>query len=71
MNEIIKQYIGKDCLVFITNQTSVVKGKIIELNENWMTVNTKNGNESINIDYIVRIMEQPVDKKGKKKSIIA
>ncbi len=71
MNEIIKQYIGKDCLIYLSNSSSIIKGNVASLNDNWITVKTKDGNESVNIDYIVRIKEHPVNKNGKKKSVFA
>lgn len=70
MNEIIRKYIGKDCLVYLSLSSSVVSGEVISLNDNWLTVLTKDGEETINIDYIIRIKEHPVNKNGKKKSVI-
>lgn len=71
MNEIIKEYVSKDCIIFLSNSSTVIKGNVTSLNDNWITVKTKDGNESINIDYIVRIKEHPVNKNGKKKSVFA
>ena len=70
MNEIINAYLGKDCVIYLSNSSSVITGNLISLNDNWITVKTKDGNELINIDYIIRLKEHPVNKNGKKKSVI-
>ena len=70
MNEIINAYLGKDCVIYLSNSSSVITGNLISLNDNWITVKTKDGNEIINIDYIIRLKEHPVTKSGKKKSVI-
>ena len=70
MNEIINAYLGKDCVIYLSNSSSVITGNLLSLNDNWITVKTKDGNEIINIDYIIRLKEHPVTKSGKKKSVI-
>lgn len=71
MNEVINRYIGKECLVYISSTSaSAVVGEIISVNENWVIVKTKEGEETINLDYIVRIKEYPRKSNGKKKSVI-
>ena len=68
MNEIIKNFIGKECLIY-TFQTQIV-GVIESLENNWISVRTGNSSEIVNIDYISRIREHPKNKKGKKKSFV-
>ena len=70
MNELINKYIGKECLVYISGGASAITGDIIAVNENWITVKTKDGDETVNLDYIVRIKEYPRKSNGKKKSVI-
>ena len=70
MNEVIQRYIGKDCLIYLSLSSTVVTGNVINLNDNWLTVKTKDGEETVNLDYIIRIKEHPVNKNGKKKSVI-
>jgi hypothetical protein len=70
MNEVIQRYIGKDCLIYLSLSSTVVAGNVINLNDNWLTVKTKDGEETVNLDYIIRIKEHPVNKNGKKKSVI-
>ncbi|MBE6771016.1 MAG: hypothetical protein E7547_02570 [Ruminococcaceae bacterium] len=71
MNEIFCRYLNKDCVIYISNSASnVIECNVTGVSDNWLTVKTKDGDEIINIDYIIRIKEHPVNKKGKKKSII-
>ena len=44
--------------------------KVVSVSDNWLSIETRDGVEIINIDYIVRIKEHPVNKNGKKKSVI-
>jgi hypothetical protein len=68
MNEIIKNFIGKECLIY-TFQTQV-SGVIESLENNWISVRSGDSSEIVNIDYISRIREYPKNKKGRKKSIV-
>lgn len=71
MNEVFNRYIGKDCIIYLSNSASnVVECRVNGVADNWLTVETKDGAEIFNIDYIIRIKEHPVNKKGKKKSVI-
>ena len=54
-NELIKKYIGKYCYVTTGNMGVSVKGKIVEVNENWVEVETKSGSEILNLDFIQNI----------------
>ncbi|MDO0825897.1 DUF6897 domain-containing protein [Desulfosporosinus nitroreducens] len=51
-NELIKKYIGKKCLISTGTFGTTVKGIIIGVNENWLEVETKKGNELINAEFI-------------------
>lgn len=68
MNEIIKNYLGKECI--ITTLSSTIAGTIESIEDNWISVQGKGGSEIINIDYISRIQEYPRKKNGKKKMIV-
>lgn len=71
MTDIFAKYIGKDCVVYTSNSnSSVIECNITGVNDNWLSIRTRDGDEVINFDYIVRIKEHPVNKKGKKKSVI-
>lgn len=68
MNEIVKGYIGKDCIIYTFQ--SQVTGIIETVENNWISVKTKSGEEIINMDFISRIRAYPLKKNGKKKEII-
>lgn len=54
-NEILKKYIGKDCKISTGALGTNVAGKIIDINENWIEVETKKGVEVINAEFIQSI----------------
>jgi len=54
-NELIKKYIGKKCQVSTGTFGTNVKGTMIGVNENWLEVETKKGNELINAEFIQSI----------------
>ena len=54
-NELIKKYIGKNCHISTGTFGINIVGKIIEVNEKWIEVETKKGNELINSEYIQNI----------------
>jgi hypothetical protein len=53
-NEVIRKYIGSTCTIS-SGSFAAVTGKIIEVNENWIEVETKKGRELVNADYIQSI----------------
>lgn len=56
MNEIINTFLGKNCTVTVSGY-SQIKGRITTAKENWIVVETKSGNEVLNLDYVVSIKE--------------
>ncbi len=54
-NEVIKKYIGKDCRISTGSFGTNVIGKILDVNENWIEVETKKGNELVNAEYVQSI----------------
>lgn len=54
-NEVIKKYIGKRCKISTGSFGTNVEGEIIDVNENWLEVETKKGKELINADFIQSI----------------
>lgn len=54
-NELIKKYMGKNCLISTGSLGTNVTGKLIEVNENWLEVETKKGKELINAEFIQSI----------------
>lgn len=69
MNELIKNYIGKECIISCSFESGRV-GTITKVEDSWIEIETTQGPEIINIDYIVKIKEYPRNKNGKKKSIV-
>ncbi len=58
-NEVIKKYINKNCKISTGSFGTNVAGKIIDVNENWIEVETKKGNELINAEFIQSIKIDP------------
>jgi hypothetical protein len=54
-NEVIKKYIGKNCRISTGSFGTNVIGKIIDVHENWIEVQTKKGNELINAEFVQSI----------------
>jgi hypothetical protein len=70
MNEAIKSFIGKDCVITTLNTT--ITGVVESIEDNWVSIKPENGgSEIVNIDHVSRIREYPLNKSGKKKLIIS
>jgi hypothetical protein len=72
MSESINKFVGKLCL--ITTFGTTVEGVVESQEGNWLTVRTnegENNTEIVNIDYISRIREYPLNKNGKKKMVFS
>lgn len=54
-NEVIKKFINKNCKISAGSFGINVVGKIIDVKENWIEVETKKGTELINADFIQSI----------------
>lgn len=54
-NEVIKKYIGRNCTISTGSFGTSVVGRIIDVNENWIEVETKKGNELINAEFVQSI----------------
>jgi predicted Ser/Thr protein kinase len=54
-NDVIKKYIGKECKISTGSLGVNIAGKILDVNENWIEVETKKGNELINAEYVQSI----------------
>lgn len=55
LNELIKKNIGKKCHLNSGSFGTNVKGKIIDVNENWIELETKKGTELINAEFVQSI----------------
>lgn len=54
-NDVIKKYIGKNCRISTGSFGTNIMGKILDVNENWIEVETRKGNELINAEYVQSI----------------
>jgi hypothetical protein len=54
-NEVIKKYIEMNCKISTGSYGTSVSGKILDVNENWIEVQTKRGKELINADFVQTI----------------
>ncbi len=54
-NEMIAKYVGRNCYITTGTMGVSVTGKIIEVNENWIEVQTRKGVEILNLDFIQNI----------------
>lgn len=71
MEELAKKFIGKDCVIYtITDTSASLTGVVRDVKDGGLLVEGKNGLQAINLEYVTRIREYPVNKKGKKVSVI-
>lgn len=69
MTEFVKGFIGKECLLYTMNGGQLT-GVIKSVSDGAALLETKDGLEAVNLDYIVRVREYPRNKNGKKKSML-
>ncbi|MBP3250591.1 MAG: hypothetical protein J6M48_09610 [Ruminococcus sp.] len=69
MNELIKNYIDKECLIWLS-WSSTITGTILDAADGWLEIQTKDSKQMVNCDMITRIQKYPRKKNGKKKSVI-
>lgn len=69
MNELLNNFIEKDCIIYCVNNTSV-DGIIKEVKENAVLIETRDGLQLINTDFITRVREYPKNKNGKRKGFL-
>ena len=69
MNELLQSFIEKDCIIYCVNNTSV-DGIIKDVKENAVLIETREGLQLINIDFITRVREYPKNKNGKRKGFL-
>lgn len=54
-NDLLKSYIGMVCMISTGSFGTSVKGRIKNVVENWIEIETKKGKELINSDFITNI----------------
>ena len=70
MVELAKKFIGKECLIYAFDSSHQITGIIKEVTDGAILVEKAGTLEAINLDFVFRIREMPLNKKGKKKSVI-
>ncbi|MGN0527200.1 MAG: hypothetical protein ACI4IF_07160 [Acutalibacteraceae bacterium] len=65
MEEIIRKFMNKTVYIYLIENEDLgpTEGVITSLNNGWITVETKKGEQAINCGYIIKIKEKPVKKK--------
>ena len=70
MEELAKQFVGKECLIYtVIGTDSVIKGMVKEVSAGGIVLENKDGIEAVNLEYVTRIREWPRNAKGKKKQL--
>ncbi len=54
-NEMLKKYTGMECTISTGSFGNTVKGVIIDVQENWVEIETKRGKELINAEFVQSI----------------
>jgi hypothetical protein len=54
-NELLQKYVGQTCKLSGGSYGTTVKGRIVEVNENWVEVETTKGRELINAEFVQSI----------------
>lgn len=70
MTELAKQFIGKECLIYAFDSNHQFSGVIKEVTDGALLLENNGTLEAINLDFVIRILEYPKNKKGKKKSVV-
>ncbi len=71
MNNVLEQFIGKECIIYTISNPSAVEGTITSSENGWITVKpfSSEGLNMVNCEYVTYIREYPRNKKGKRKAI--
>ena len=68
MLELAKRFIEKECIIYTFNNQ--LEGTIKEISGNALLIENKGKLEAVNLDFVVRILEYPRKKNGKKQSLV-
>lgn len=71
MSGIVKEYIGKDCIIYTLQGAAAIDGVVEDVSDGWITVRGFESKElqAVNLEYVTRIREYPKDKNGKRKAV--
>ena len=72
MKELAKRFIGQDCIIYtLASNDGSLQGKIREVEGTGLVLERNDGNvEIVNLEFVTRIRRYPVNRKGKKKSVV-
>ena len=70
MQELAKRFIGKECVISSFDGNHNFDGVIKEVSNGAVLIEKDGKLEAINLDYVIRIREYPLNKKGKKRAIV-
>ena len=70
MKELAERFIDKECVIYSFDNSREYTGFIKEVTDGAILVEKDGKLEAINLDFVIRIREYPVNKKGKKVSVV-
>ena len=70
MKELAKKFIDKECLIYSFDGSRQYVGTIREVTDGAILIEREGMCEAVNLDFVIRIREYPLNKKGKKKSVV-
>ncbi len=70
MKELAAKFIEKKCIISSFDGSHQYEGVIKEVTDGAILVEKDGKLEAINLDFVIRIREYPVNKKGKKVSVV-
>ena len=70
MKELAERFVDKECVIYSFNDNHQFVGIIKEVTDGAILVEKDGKLEAINLDFVIRIREYPVNKKGKKVSVV-
>ena len=68
MREAAEKFIDKECYFYLLS--GEVEGILREVTDHSLLIETQQGMQALNLDFVIRIREYPKNKHGKKKSIV-
>ena len=70
MKALAEKFIGKDCVIYSFDNSHQFEGVIKEVTDGALLIEKEGKLEAINLDFVIRIREYPLNKKGKKVSVV-
>ena len=70
MQELAQRFVGKECIIYAFDGDHQYTGVIKEVTDGALLIHSNGNTQAINLDFVIRIREYPLNKKGQKKSVI-